>query len=722
MIMRIVLFKSEELVRSHHINETVLELETLIKNWWDDNCLCITLDGARSNSAIVRSSAIVSTGDSLRMKGCFERLRLRRFKFEKVRLGEDSPTRLEEERVRMKLKFLCYWANPVKDFKWTNVPGVKLSSLSKSDDTISSFQTLSNLHYLFSGFMDYLWSYELNISNFGPADRLRDKAVYFHLIYFFHLSDFPVKEILPPQKQARFLSHSSADLAAPPHIFETGESSHKMLVERHEEQIKTILNHLDELPLEHIKEIEDKIRGLRNGRVIIQQDFDRLETKLEEACTHIVGLQKKQLGHDDEVVLAFMSSSNHPIIVPSDFDIEDVFSSTNSPNYLLEISPSKDVETPVESSIPVSPSSSVGPSSPMPPKRTSTSATPAMTEAAIRQLITEGVAAVLEVQVAAIANADNPNRNHGPRETPVAKRGNYKEFISCQPFYFNGTEGAVDLIRRFERPESLFSRSNCAEENKVTFATGTLTDDTLSWWNAYAQPIGIERANKITWTELKRLVTNKYYPRTEIKKMEKEFYNLIIKGNDLKTYTRRFQELTILCPNMVPNTEKLMEAFIGGLPRSIEGNITASKPQTLEEAINIAQRLMDQIIKHNSTQDTNDQKRKFDDKNTIDNNNYPNDRNNHSNNHNNNYQNNYNNQNRNNDYHQQHNKKQETFGTYTATNGYNGNHPLCERYTLHHIGTCSVKCQNCNSAGHLTKNCINKRPITENNLQPVSVT
>ncbi|GJX08990.1 putative reverse transcriptase domain-containing protein [Tanacetum coccineum] len=50
-----------------------------------------------------------------------------------------------------------------------------------------------------------------------------------------------------------------------------------------------------------------------------------------------------------------------------------------------------------------------------------------------------------------------------------------------------------------------------------------------------------------------------------------------------------------LCPNMVPNNDKLLEAFIGGLPRSIEGNVTASKPQTLEEAINIAQRLMDQV-------------------------------------------------------------------------------------------------------------------------------
>ncbi|GJY67350.1 reverse transcriptase domain-containing protein [Tanacetum coccineum] len=73
--------------------------------------------------------------------------------------------------------------------------------------------------------------------------------------------------------------------------------------------------------------------------------------------------------------------------------------------------------------------------------------------------------------------------------------------------------------------------------------------------------------------------------------MEDEFYNLAVKGIDLKTYIRKFQELAILCPNMVPNSEKLMEVFISGLPRSIEGNVTASKPQPLEEATNIAQRV-----------------------------------------------------------------------------------------------------------------------------------
>nr|GEV55262.1 reverse transcriptase domain-containing protein [Tanacetum cinerariifolium] len=138
-----------------------------------------------------------------------------------------------------------------------------------------------------------------------------------------------------------------------------------------------------------------------------------------------------------------------PTVMPP---ILSLFDSQDFPP-LEEILPPKDAKTPVESSISASPSSSIGPSS-------------------------------QEAQAATMANTDNPNRNTRPRETRVAKRGNYKEFIT-------------------------FSRSNCAEENKVTFATGTLTDDALSWWNAYAQPIGIEQANKITWTELKRLFTNK---------------------------------------------------------------------------------------------------------------------------------------------------------------------------------------------------------------------
>nr|GEV74880.1 reverse transcriptase domain-containing protein [Tanacetum cinerariifolium] len=171
---------------------------------------------------------------------------------------------------------------------------------------------------------------------------------------------------------------------------------------------------------------------------------------------------------------------------------------------------------------------------------------------------------------------------------------------------------------------------------------------------------------------------------------------------------------------MVPNTEKLMKVFIEGLPQSIEGIVTASKPQTLEEAINIAHRLMDQIIKRGSIQGTSDHKRKFDDRRNSNNNiNYPNNRSN-------NYQNNRNNNsNRNNDYRQQYNRSPKTFRAYAATptenNRYTGNRPLCKKYALHHIGPYTVKCQTCNRVGHLPRNCRNKGPATGSNQHPVSV-
>nr|GEW92305.1 reverse transcriptase domain-containing protein [Tanacetum cinerariifolium] len=117
----------------------------------------------------------------------------------------------------------------------------------------------------------------------------------------------------------------------------------------------------------------------------------------------------------------------------------------------------------------------------MPPKRASTLEALGMTQTAIRKLVADSVTAALEAQAATMANANNPNRNIGPTGIPVVKMGNYKEFISCQPFYFNGMEGAVSLISWFKRTESVFSRSRSAEENNVTFASGTLTDDALSW-------------------------------------------------------------------------------------------------------------------------------------------------------------------------------------------------------------------------------------------------
>ncbi|GKA92223.1 putative reverse transcriptase domain-containing protein [Tanacetum coccineum] len=165
---------------------------------------------------------------------------------------------------------------------------------------------------------------------------------------------------------------------------------------------------------------------------------------------------------------------------------------------------------------------------------------------------------------------------------------------------------------------------------------------------------------------------------------------------------------------MVPNTEKLLEAFIKGLPRSIEGNVTASKPQTLEEAINIVQRLMDQVTKHTPVQVSSDNKRKFDDRRTFNNNSHSNI--------------NYSNTNTNNRYnnHQlQQNRRQEAVRAYAVTpsgnNRYAGDLPLCKRCNLHHTGPCTGKCNICNKVGHLTKNYLNKKPATRSNQLQVTI-
>ncbi|GJX61897.1 hypothetical protein Tco_0294797 [Tanacetum coccineum] len=205
------------------------------------------------------------------------------------------------------------------------------------------------------------------------------------------------EELLPLKKRGR--DRSSSSTSALPQEFEIGESSRKTSLERHEEQIEEILNHLDELSLDRIEHIEDKIEGLGKGRVIIQQDFDNLEAELRE----IANLEQI---------------------------IEDIQARHQA-----------DKET------------------------------------AIRKLVADSVIAALEAQATTIANADNTNRNTGEREAPVARKCSYKEFMSCQPINFKGSEGAVGLICWFERTESVFSRSNCTEDCKVKFATGTLTEE-----------------------------------------------------------------------------------------------------------------------------------------------------------------------------------------------------------------------------------------------------
>ncbi|GJY33789.1 hypothetical protein Tco_0418258 [Tanacetum coccineum] len=109
--------------------------------------------------------------------------------------------------------------------------------------------------------------------------------------------------------------------------------------------------------------MEDKIEGLGNGRVIIQRDFDQLETELQEARTQISRFQIEQIRHDDDIVLARFTMALLPPgflepLYPDMINAQDI-------EHIIPPTSPRDTESPIGSPIPLSPSSSVGSSSPV---------------------------------------------------------------------------------------------------------------------------------------------------------------------------------------------------------------------------------------------------------------------------------------------------------------------------------------------------------------------
>ncbi|GJY59589.1 putative reverse transcriptase domain-containing protein [Tanacetum coccineum] len=255
--------------------------------------------------------------------------------------------------------------------------------------------------------------------------------------------------------------------------------------------------------------------------------------------------------------------------------------------------------------------------------------------------------------------------------------------MKCQPLNCKGTKGLVGLIRWFEKMETVFHISSCLEKYQVKYATCTLLNSALTWWISHKRTIGADAAFAMSWRELMKLMAEVYCPRTEIQKMESELWNLTMKNNDLAAYTQRFQELTMLCTKMVPEEEDRVEKFIGGLPDNIQGNVIAAEPTRLQDAVRIANNLMDQKLKGYAMKNAKN-KRKFD------------------------------NSQKDNRGQQPPNKRQNVGGqnvarAYTAGNNerrvYNGPLPLCNKCKFHHEGPCTVRCGKCKKVGHLTRDC-----------------
>nr|GEY37112.1 reverse transcriptase domain-containing protein [Tanacetum cinerariifolium] len=242
----------------------------------------------------------------------------------------------------------------------------------------------------------------------------------------------------------------------------------------------------------------------------------------------------------------------------------------------------------------------------MTPKRTTRSTADqetinatSVTNAQLQAMIDQGVTAALAARDAlrSMNGDDSHNFGTGVRRTERATREcTYTDFLKCQPLPFKGTEGVVSLSQWFERMESVFHISNCTVENQVKFATCTLHSVALTWWNTHVKTVGHEAAYGMPWKMLIKMMTNKYCPRNEIKKLEMELWDLKVKGTDLASYTQRYQELALLYERMFFEESNKIKKYIGGLPDMIHESVVASKPKTMHEAVEIATELMDKKI------------------------------------------------------------------------------------------------------------------------------
>nr|GEU31663.1 putative reverse transcriptase domain-containing protein [Tanacetum cinerariifolium] len=187
---------------------------------------------------------------------------------------------------------------------------------------------------------------------------------------------------------------------------------------------------------------------------------------------------------------------------------------------------------------------------------------------------------------------------------------------------------------------------------------------------------------KMEMKELMKLMAEVYCLRNEIQKMESELWNLTMKNNDLAAYTQRFQELTMMCTKMVLEEEDWVEKFIGGLLDNIQGNVIAAESTRLQDAVWIANNLMDQKLKGYAVKSAKNKRRL--EVNQRDN------------------------REQQPPFKRPNVKGQNVVRAYTAGNNErkpcNGLLPLY-KYKLHHEGPCTMRCGKCNKVAHLTQDC-----------------
>ena len=156
-----------------------------------------------------------------------------------------------------------------------------------------------------------------------------------------------------------------------------------------------------------------------------------------------------------------------------------------------------------------------------------------LTEADIARLFSEQLAAAMPVIVSQIhsemqsKNVDGSSSHHDQRDRtgpePPHQGCNYKYFASCNPPTFSGKEGASGLLKWLEGMENKLKVSRCLDVHKTQYATGSLKDAALTWWNTQVRIYGTATTDVLPWDEFVALIKAEYCSANELKKLKEEF-------------------------------------------------------------------------------------------------------------------------------------------------------------------------------------------------------
>ncbi|GJS43899.1 reverse transcriptase domain-containing protein [Tanacetum coccineum] len=209
------------------------------------------------------------------------------------------------------------------------------------------------------------------------------------------------------------------------------------------------------------------------------------------------------------------------------------------------------------------------------------------------------IAQQLQAIITQVANNTN-NANNGNNGGGNGNDGNngcsFKTFQSCNPKEYDGKGGAIALTRWIEKMENVIDNSGCAKNQKVRYATSSLVNKALTWWNTQCQARGRVAAMAISWNDFKALMVEEFCPSNEMEKLENEFWNHKMMGANHAAYTDRFHELAKLVLHLVTPESSRIKRYIAGLAPEIRGMLRATQPTTIQTAILRAGILTDEAV------------------------------------------------------------------------------------------------------------------------------